>query len=331
MSELHPDTVRILLTGQADVPAAIAAVNEGKIFRFLTKPCAPDLLNSVLFAAAEQHRLITAERVLLQQTLRGSIQALADVVGLVHPAVVGRASRIKRLMADLATKLGIRDQWMIEISALLAHLGYITLPAATVEKLHAGSELGLDEQALVDHVPEVAARLIAGIPRLEEIREILLHQNTRYDGTGSPAPPRRGDALPAGARLLKLATDFDVLEAQGLTAAAAVEQLAGRGGWYDPVLLAALRERCGSPAAANEIQVIPLADVRVGMVFAGDVKSPSGLLLIARGQEVTESLFGRIRNYWQGFARSVKVSVIAAGGGADHAHGEAPAEFRKAA
>ena len=147
MSELHPDTVRILLTGQADVPAAIAAVNEGRIFRFLTKPCAPDLLHSVLLAAAEQYRLITAERVLLQQTLRGSIQALADVAGLVHQAVVGRASRIKRLMADLATRLGIRDQWMIEISALLAHLGYITLPAATVEKLHAGGEMGNDEQA----------------------------------------------------------------------------------------------------------------------------------------------------------------------------------------
>jgi len=180
-------------------------------------------------------------------------------------------------------------------------------------------------------VPEVAAHLIAAIPRLEEVREILLHQNTRYDGTGSPAPPLQGDALPVGARLLKLATDFDVLEAQGFTAATAVEQLAGRAGWYDPALLAALREHSGARAAAGEIQVISLSEVRVGMVFAGDVKSPAGLLLIARGQEVTESLFGRIRNYWQGFARSVKVSVIAAGGGADHAHGGDPGEFRKAA
>ena len=45
------------------------AVNEGQIFRFLTKPCAPEHLLATLSAGVEQHRLITAERVLLQKTL----------------------------------------------------------------------------------------------------------------------------------------------------------------------------------------------------------------------------------------------------------------------
>src|ERR1022692_2024409 len=39
-----PDTVRIMLTGNADLEGAIRVVNEGNIFRFLTKPCPPDLL-----------------------------------------------------------------------------------------------------------------------------------------------------------------------------------------------------------------------------------------------------------------------------------------------
>src|SRR5208283_567097 len=66
-----PDSIRVMLSGQADLNAAIAAVNEGNIFRFLTKPCPPATLGRVLEAALEQYRLITAERELLQNTLMG--------------------------------------------------------------------------------------------------------------------------------------------------------------------------------------------------------------------------------------------------------------------
>src|SRR5581483_749570 len=76
---LAPDTVRVLLTGQADMSAAVSAVNEGQIFRFLTKPCPPPSLLGALEAAVGQHALITAERELLEQTLRGTVKMLGDV------------------------------------------------------------------------------------------------------------------------------------------------------------------------------------------------------------------------------------------------------------
>ena len=60
--EMRPETVRVMLTGFADLTAAIAAVNEGNIFRFLTKPCEPSALQAALTAAAEQYRLVMAER-----------------------------------------------------------------------------------------------------------------------------------------------------------------------------------------------------------------------------------------------------------------------------
>jgi DNA-binding NtrC family response regulator len=44
VKDLYPDMTRILLTGEPGRDAAIAAVNEGQIFRFLTKPCPPDRL-----------------------------------------------------------------------------------------------------------------------------------------------------------------------------------------------------------------------------------------------------------------------------------------------
>jgi DNA-binding NtrC family response regulator len=42
VKRLYPETTRILLTGEPGRDAAISAINEGQIFRFLTKPCAPD-------------------------------------------------------------------------------------------------------------------------------------------------------------------------------------------------------------------------------------------------------------------------------------------------
>src|SRR5690349_20120797 len=103
--EQWPDTVRVLLTGQSDLQSAVAAVNDGQIFRFLTKPCPPELLLGALGAASRQHDLLIGERVLLEQTLHGSIKMLTDVLSLANPVAFGRANRAKRLMGLLLAEV----------------------------------------------------------------------------------------------------------------------------------------------------------------------------------------------------------------------------------
>src|SRR5580704_17984253 len=65
LEKSSPDSVRIMLTGNADQKTARDAVNKGHIFRFLNKPCPKDELISTLKAALRYHELITAERELL--------------------------------------------------------------------------------------------------------------------------------------------------------------------------------------------------------------------------------------------------------------------------
>ncbi|MFM9458667.1 hypothetical protein ACKI1W_47580, partial [Streptomyces europaeiscabiei] len=89
------DAAQILLTGYADIQSAISAVNNGRLFRFLTKPCAPAELLAACLAGVEQHRLKTAERVLLEHTLKGSVNALSDVLALANPAAFGRSSSVR--------------------------------------------------------------------------------------------------------------------------------------------------------------------------------------------------------------------------------------------
>ena len=80
--QLVPDTTRILLTGHSETSAAISAVNDGHIFRFLAKPCAPDVLRRHLIDAVRQHELITSERQLLANTLNGAIQMMSDLLAI---------------------------------------------------------------------------------------------------------------------------------------------------------------------------------------------------------------------------------------------------------
>jgi CheY-like chemotaxis protein len=86
---LAPDTVRIMLTGNADQKTAVEAVNEGHVFRFLNKPCSAEMLALVLDAAVRQYRLVVAERELLEKTLSGSVKILTEILSLQDPRTFG--------------------------------------------------------------------------------------------------------------------------------------------------------------------------------------------------------------------------------------------------
>lgn len=310
--ELAPDTVRILLTGQADLEATISAVNEGNIFRFLSKPCSPENLTRALQAAAEQNRLITAERVLLEHTLHGTIKTLSDILGLANPAAFGRASRAKEHVSKLAVHLGIAERWQVEVAAMLSQIGCVTLPPQTADKIYHGRELTSAERAMGDQLPAVAAQLLANIPRLEAVRDMLVYQDKHFDGTGTPPDSVRGAHIPLGARLLKVVLDFDALEANDVLGELAVDTLRGRAGWYDPDVLQGFAEVLGHSSATTEVREVRLREIRAGMVFAEDVTTQTGLLLIARGQEVTAGLLQRVRNFSENIGVKEPVRMIVA-------------------
>ncbi len=294
-----PDSVRVLLTGHADVPSAIAAVNDGQIFRFLTKPCPPEALADTLEAAASQHQVAISQRVLLEQTLAGTVRALSDVLAMASPLAFGRASRLHRTVAALCDRLGVLNRWPMEVAAQLSQLGAIQLPVAVAEKLHLGQPLTPAEQELADRVPQAADPLLAHLPHLEPVREILAAAGARFDAPGGPPP--------LGARLLRLATDLDGLEASGLTATEAASLLRSRRGLYDPDALEALAAEVGSQAG-REVLELPLTEVRPGMLVAADVRTRAGVLLVARGFTVTASLLMRLHHLGPSLAQPLRVT-----------------------
>jgi response regulator RpfG family c-di-GMP phosphodiesterase len=238
--QISPDAVRILLTGQADLDAAIAAVNEGRVFRLLCKPCRPEALIMAVEAAVEQHRLITAERELLEETLRGCVNALSEVLASVSPDAFGRAIRVRQLLSKLLKYLGVQDRWAIEVAAMLSQIGCVTLPAPVLKKIGHGETLTPAEQAMKDRVPIFLEQLLDSIPRLGPVRKILRYMNKNFDGTGVPRDGVAGESIPWGARALKAALDLDALEQQGLPTELALHTLRGRNGLYDNMIIDAI-------------------------------------------------------------------------------------------
>ena len=102
----YPDTVRLLLTGNANLESAIQAVNDGHIFRFLSKPCSVSSLRKAVGAAVEQYRLVTAQKDLLENTLRAVVHVLGEVLAVVSPVAFGRAARVRHLVRDLTEAAG---------------------------------------------------------------------------------------------------------------------------------------------------------------------------------------------------------------------------------
>lgn len=288
--ELSPNSTRILLTGQADLEATIRAVNHGQVFRFLTKPCPRDTLRGAIDSGVQQYKLVTGERVLLEQTLRGSIKMLVDVLAITSPSAFGRANQIKTRVLELAGVLGITDCWQLEIAALASQLGSIVLPHELCEKLEHKQPLTDDEQRMVARAPAMTEQLLANIPRLEGVRAMLaLHVS----------PPRRRLATDAatqlielGAHLIRVAIDIESLDAQ----ASPVVALRARGEHYDPEVMQAVEELYRDRAPRTRIRNVPTRGLTAGMVLAEDVRFDTGNLLVARGFEITASFIERVKN-----------------------------------
>lgn len=296
VKEISPDTVRLMLTGYASLETAIRAVNEGNIFRLLTKPCPTEALSNALTAAIKQSRLIKAEKELLERTLKGSVAVLSDILGLTNPEAFGRSSRIRSKVLWIARQMNIMDLWQLETAAMLSQIGCIILPDGVLKCVFQGEKLSDEELGLFKTHPAMGANLIGHIPRMEEVAAIVAYQEKHFDGSGVPDDSLRGETIPIGARILKVALDFDLLETEGVPKASVLPLLKERKGWYDPEVIEAL-EGMLLKKEDDRIREIRLSQLQPGMSLFEDLCTTNGLTLIARGQTVTDAFLLRLRHF----------------------------------
>jgi len=280
---LAPEATRIMLTGNQDQQTAADAVNHGKVFRFLTKPCGHLELAEAIQAGLRQHQLVTAERDLLQKTLMGSLQVLTDLLCSLDPEAFGRGRLLRERAAPLARALEFEAEWDLETAALLLPVGRLALPPELLAKVRAGAALDPRERALLERVPETGAQLLENIPRLDRAAQFVRYHAKGYDGSGFPDDPVAAEALPLGARILKVLNDFTILEGRRQSRRVALEELALHPCRYDPRVLEALYAQYGTPVAATREVACPVEDLEEGMVLARDVVTQGGRPVLLAG------------------------------------------------
>jgi ActR/RegA family two-component response regulator len=286
-----PDTVRIMLTGQADLRTAIDAVNRGHIFRFLAKPCEPDVFRAGLDAALEQYQLRHAERFLLEQTVRGSIEVMAEVLAIANPTAFGRAIRVRRYVQHIVATLKLSDAWQYETAALLSQIGCVSIPNDILDRILTDGSLPPEQVAMVERHPQIAHDLIKKIPRLQTVAEIVRHQRAGLVTSGEV-----DGVVVMGARILCAALGFEELIARGAVPQQALRALHAEGRKFERRILDALAS-AEVFTESTDVRLVSLSQLQVGMILQEDVRNCKGMLLVTPGHELSEGSLQRLRNY----------------------------------
>ena len=109
---IRPETTRLLFTAYADIHAVIDAINQGHVFRYITKPWEAEELESVIRQAVERHDMIIEKNQLLAELQTAN-------------AKLTEANRLKGVFLEVASHelntpvtvvLGLTDLWKLSLA-----------------------------------------------------------------------------------------------------------------------------------------------------------------------------------------------------------------------
>jgi len=296
-----------MLTGVSDLQTAIDAVNEGNIFRFLSKPSNKDILVKVLTEGLAQHHLICAEKELLEKTLRGTVYVLTEVLSVVSPAAFSRAMRVRRYVQHVVTRLSLGSPWKFEVAAMMSQLGCVSLDPDTLETVYAGGELSPEEKAQCINHPRVARDLLKNIPRMEPIAWMIAHQNEQLPADLGISERELADVR-LGAQIIRAALTFDALLRKRCSRVDAAHYLTKTCEGLDMKIIEAMVE-LEPDVAGNGARPVQIAELAQGTILEQDVRTEKGLLVAAKGQEVTPPLLLKLKSFLGKGAISGEVAV----------------------
>jgi response regulator RpfG family c-di-GMP phosphodiesterase len=277
VSQRWPQLVRILLTGHADMGSTVAAINRGRIFRYLHKPWDEAEL---LLAVREGLKIQSLERerarlealtreqndqlqamngeleqrvaartqelkdanLRIQRNYLKSIKVFANLLELRDDTLAGHGRRVAETARDIARQMGLSEEEArhVFIAGLLHDIGLIGMADKLLSRPVARYD-NEEMQAYREH-PARAEQSLMALDDMAPAMPIIRGHHERWDGTGFP-DRKAGDAIPLGARILAVADAFDDLQ-NGLVAGAAVNaqearmlMRKARGTQFDPEVL----------------------------------------------------------------------------------------------
>lgn len=337
VAEQSSDTYRIILTGYSDLESTVAAVNKGKVDRYLQKPWENAALIEAIEEGLKQVKLKRENKrlqsVIAKQNklLRGLNQNLEDKVTLrtsqikaahlqlerdhqameqvlfnfisINPNLNGSfANSVSQLAGRLAELMSCTEKETknINLAGLLCEIGLLGIEPKLF--LTPFNELNYNEQLEYYAQTTVTLSILGPASRLEPVTDIIFTQFEQYSGKGFPNK-MVGDEIPLGARVLAVARDYwrylmSKVQSGAMTAIEVrAEMKKHRGTLYDPGVLDTFLEN--PDLISEEFVEKPLntAQLKPGMILKRNIFNEQHLLVLSEGHEFSESTIAKLKQF----------------------------------
>jgi putative two-component system response regulator len=279
----------IFLSALNETESKLAAFRAGGV-DYITKPFQFEEVHARVDVQLQLQLARRAERQLLEKTLSGAVRTLADLIHLTEPAIAARSQAIRGIAIHLATAMGLEDLWQYDLAATLCLMGCVALPPQVFDRVY-GREAQPREEEMFQTHPESGARLLANIPRLENVAEIIRRQHAAC-GASCPA-----NVVDRGACILRIAVELDRRMFRGLSFEAALRQLKSKTSDF-PLEMLQLLDDHSPPLPSYQLRRLMVHELRVQMIAEDDVVTKDGSCVILRkGTVLIPALIERIRNF----------------------------------
>ena len=244
--ERSPDIVRMMLTGYTEMDIAVDAINQGEIYRLITKPWNDDELRATirqafdhadLKAEIKRLNLVTREQNFklqdMNRNLEGSVRertkqlaakhkelrdayvqtigALANAVDAKDAYTRGHSERVGVYASKVAREMGYKKEFIerVYISGLLHDVGKIGVRDAVITK---PARLTPEEYEEIQQHPAIGAKILEPVDFLREVAPCVRHHHEWFDGGDSGYPLHlRGDQIPLPSRMILVADTVEAM------------------------------------------------------------------------------------------------------------------------
>jgi putative nucleotidyltransferase with HDIG domain len=235
--DLSPDTVRVLLTGNDDLPTAIEAIHRGEVFRFHVKPWVDEEIVRTVEEGVLRYEVVRS----LRHGDEAAVRSIAQTIELRDPFTEGHCDRVTAFALKIAEALRLPEgtRRMIKLGSWLHDCGKIGVPETILNR---PGKLSAAEFDVVKKHPGWGAEVGRQADLPEEVINIIFFHHERFDGRGYPTG-LKGTEIPLVARIVAVADVFDAMStdrpyAKGYDPAEAMRVIAVlRGAALDPQLV----------------------------------------------------------------------------------------------
>ena len=205
VKSIAPDTVKILMTGHADIPTSIDAINRGEVFRFVEKPWDNTVLINTVTEGIERYRLLRSLRINDEAVTR----SLAQTIELKDPYTRGHCDRVAEFALLLAKEMHLSGEMQkgIVYGSWLHDCGKIGVPEAI---LNSPERLSEQEWLTIKQHPGWGAEVARQAELSPIVINIIQFHHERWDGAGYPSGVAGSD-IPLEARIVTIADVFDAM------------------------------------------------------------------------------------------------------------------------